>query len=165
MRVDNTFPAPISDGPREQTAVERGLKTTLLPEIEQLPNVIICNPIPNRSIVRLINRSSIIVTDSGCLEQEGPTLGKPVLVTRDTTDRPEAFLAGGVRLVGTDTESVADSVTQLLHDPTSYASMAVPRNVDGHAGQRAVAAIAHMLGLGPRPERFFRTSTLKAVAV
>ena len=97
-----------------------------------------------------------ILTDSGGVQEEGPSLGKPVLVLRDTTERPEAVLAGTVRLVGTDENLIVSSVGRLLTEPAAYAAMANAVNPygDGRAAQRAVAALAHHFGLGPAPVEF-----------
>ena len=97
------------------------------------------------AFVRLINRSHIILTDSGGLQEEGPTLGKPVLVTRETTERPEAVDAGGVRLVGTDGDAIVSGIGALLHDARSLrldGGSAVTSTAMVRAGARTVAAIA-----------------------
>jgi UDP-N-acetylglucosamine 2-epimerase (non-hydrolysing) len=106
-----------------------------------------------------MNRASVILTDSGGVQEEGPSLGKPVLVMRDTTERPEAVLAGTVRLVGTDEELIVESVNRLLTDPAAYAAMANAVNPygDGRAAQRAVDALAHHFRLGPAPDEFDST--------
>jgi UDP-N-acetylglucosamine 2-epimerase (non-hydrolysing) len=137
------------------------VRETLLPSIGNLENVHVCEPLAYGEFVRLINRSSIILSDSGGLQEEGPALGKPVLVTRDVTERPEAVRAGGVRLVGTNAVTIIENVERLLHDPVAYAAMAVRRDVygDGYAAGRSIDAIAHMLGLGPAAEQFVRDHT------
>jgi UDP-N-acetylglucosamine 2-epimerase (non-hydrolysing) len=132
------------------------VREAILPAIEGLPNVTVTEPLPYGSFARLMNRSRMILTDSGGVQEEGPSLGKPVLVMRDTTERPEAVRAGTVRLVGTDEDLIVKEVGRLLTDPVAYAAMANAINPygDGRAAERAVAALAHHFGLGPAPEPF-----------
>jgi UDP-N-acetylglucosamine 2-epimerase (non-hydrolysing) len=93
--------------------------------------------------VYLMQRSYMIVTDSGGIQEEAPGLGKPVLVTRDTTERPEAIEAGTARLVGTNADDLVRHVTELLDDPVAYAKMAQAKNPfgDGKASARIVQHI------------------------
>ena len=90
-----------------------------------------------------MDRAYLILTDSGGVQEEAPSLGKPVLVMRDSTERPEAVEMGTVRLVGADTETIVDAVSRLLADQASYAAMARAVNPygDGHACGRILAAI------------------------
>jgi UDP-N-acetylglucosamine 2-epimerase (hydrolysing) len=108
-----------------------------------LPNVSLIDPQDYLPFVHLMMCARVIVTDSGGIQEEAPALGKPVLVTRDTTERPEAIEAGTARLVGTDTDSIVGAVTALLDDPAEYARMARAHNPygDGHASERILAAI------------------------
>ena len=87
------------------------------------------------------------------MQEEAPSLGKPVLVLRETTERPEAVDAGTVRLVGTDEDLIVDEVSRLLTDQAAYDAMARAVNPygDGHAAQRTRAAIEHLLGFAERP--------------
>lgn len=98
--------------------------------------------------VHLMRRSDIILTDSGGVQEEAPSLGKPVLVMRETTERPEAVDAGTVKLVGTDTDLIVSQTTALLDDPLVYESMARAHNPygDGQAAQRILEAILAFLG-------------------
>lgn len=132
------------------------VRESLLPAIEGLDNVIICEPLGYGEFVRLIDRADLILTDSGGLQEEGPALGKPVLVMRETTERPEAVEAGGVRLVGTDVEVIVDAVLTLLQDGEQYDLMAVRRDVygDGQAARRSVAALRHLFGIGSQADEF-----------
>jgi UDP-N-acetylglucosamine 2-epimerase (non-hydrolysing) len=132
------------------------VREAILPALGGLPNVTVTEPLPYSSFARLMNRSTVILTDSGGVQEEGPSLGKPVLVMRDTTERPEAVRAGTVRLVGTNEDLVVKEVGRLLTDPVAYAAMANAVNPygDGRAAERAVAALAHHFGLGPAPEPF-----------
>lgn len=132
------------------------VREVLLPPLEGLTNVVVTDPLPYGQFCRLMARSHLILTDSGGIQEEGPSLGKPVLVTRDTTERPEAVAAGTVRLVGTDEARVVAEVTRLLVDPSHYRAMARAVNPygDGLAARRARQSIEHFLGLGEAPEDF-----------
>jgi UDP-N-acetylglucosamine 2-epimerase len=101
-------------------------------------------PLDYLPFVNLMRRAALIVTDSGGVQEEAPSLGKPVLVTRDTTERPEAVAAGTVELVGTDTERLVARTSRLLDDPAAYAAMSFAHNPygDGHAAARIVEALA-----------------------
>jgi UDP-N-acetylglucosamine 2-epimerase (non-hydrolysing) len=85
-------------------------------------------------------RSALILTDSGGLQEEAPALGKPVLVMRRATERPEAVSAGTAKLVGTDTRRIVEATEELLHNPETYAAMANATSPfgDGHAAERIV---------------------------
>ena len=106
------------------------------------------------AFARLLRRSTIVLTDSGGVQEEAPSLGKPVLVMRDTTERPEAVSAGTARLVGTDPDRVYAEVDHLLTSAQAYQAMANAVNPygDGRAAQRTAGAIEHMFELarGPR---------------
>ncbi len=132
------------------------VRQAVLPAISEISNVIVTEPLPYGGFARLMHRSTLILTDSGGVQEEGPSLGKPVLVMRDTTERPEAIRAGTVRLVGTDEDLIAETVDNLLTDADAYAAMANAVNPygDGRAAKRAVAAMAHYFGEGPAAEEF-----------
>ncbi|MBK5944775.1 UDP-N-acetylglucosamine 2-epimerase (non-hydrolyzing) [Halorhodospira halophila] len=104
------------------------------------PRVHLLEPMDYLPFVALLNRAELIITDSGGIQEEAPSLGKPVLVTRETTERPEAVSAGTVRLVGTDVERIVGETTQLLDDPARYRDMARAHNPygDGKATERIV---------------------------
>ncbi|MCG5548921.1 non-hydrolyzing UDP-N-acetylglucosamine 2-epimerase [Halorhodospira halochloris] len=104
------------------------------------PRVHLLEPMDYLPFVALLNRAELIITDSGGIQEEAPSLGKPVLVTRETTERPEAVSAGTVRLVGTDVERIVGETTQLLDDPAWYRDMARAHNPygDGKAADRIV---------------------------
>lgn len=108
-----------------------------------LPNVHLISPQPYLPFVYLMTRSDIILTDSGGVQEEAPSLGKPVLVMRDTSERPEAIDAGTVLLVGTETSAIVNAANRLLDDSDAYQSMSMAHNPygDGHAAQRIVDAI------------------------
>ena len=107
------------------------------------PAIHLIAPLDYLPFVHLMRRTTLIVTDSGGVQEEAPSLGKPVLVTRDTTERPEAVAAGTVELVGTDTERLVARASRLLDDPAAYAAMSFAHNPygDGHAAARIVEAL------------------------
>ncbi len=106
---------------------------------------IVCtDPLPYPDLVHVLDACHLVLTDSGGLQEEAPALGKPVLVLRDTTERPEAIAAGAARLVGTAPDGIVRETLALLDDPARHAAMAVPRALygDGHAGQRIATILA-----------------------
>lgn len=132
------------------------VRAAILPQVAHVGSVRLTEPLDYGAFARLMNRAHLILTDSGGIQEEGPGLGKPVLVMRDTTERPEALRAGTSRLVGTDREHIVKEVRRLLHDREAYASMARSVNPygDGQAADRTVRAIGHWLGLCERPAEF-----------
>ena len=120
------------------------------------PNVLLTEPLSYHEFAHVLQACRLVVTDSGGVQEEAPSLGKPVLVMRDTTERPEAVVAGTVKLVGTDRDFIRDETLRLLEEPDAYAAMATAVNPygDGHAASRGVAAIAHLLGVGERLPEF-----------
>ena len=104
----------------------------------------------------LASRSYFIMSDSGGVQEEAPSLGKPVLVLRDTTERPEGVKAGTLKLVGTDPAVVKSTMTELLTNEHLYLEMANARNPygDGRASERIVQAIKHYFGQGDAAEEF-----------
>jgi UDP-N-acetylglucosamine 2-epimerase (non-hydrolysing) len=110
----------------------------------KLENVRLVPPQDYLPFVYLMSRAEVILTDSGGVQEEAPSLGKPVLVMRDTTERPEAIEAGTVRLVGTDTRLIVSETNRLLDDRAAYEAMSFAHNPygDGHAAARIVRAIA-----------------------
>lgn len=107
-------------------------------------NVVLLDPLPYAPFVDLMRRSYLIVTDSGGIQEEAPSLGKPVLVLREKTERPEAVEAGTVKLVGTDEELIVSEATRLLENETEYARMAAIHNPygDGRACDRIAEALS-----------------------
>jgi UDP-N-acetylglucosamine 2-epimerase (non-hydrolysing) len=106
------------------------------------PNIHLIEPLSYLPFVALMDRATLILTDSGGVQEEAPSLGKPVLVMRETTERPEAIAAGTVRLVGTDRQEIVNGVSLLLSDKCAYEAMARAHNPygDGRAAGRIVAA-------------------------
>lgn len=109
----------------------------------QLSNVHLIDPVDYLPFVYLMDRSHLIITDSGGVQEEAPSLGKPVLVMRETTERPEAVEAGTVLLVGTSREAIVREAQRLLIDEAAYAAMSRAHNPygDGHAVDRIIEAL------------------------
>lgn len=116
-----------------------------------LANVHLIEPVDYLPFLYLMDRSYIIVTDSGGIQEEAPSLGKPVLVMRDTTERPEAVEAGTVKLVGTSREKIVAEARRLLVDADAYATMSRAHNPygDGKAVQRIVQTVCGLPALNP----------------
>lgn len=115
----------------------------------KLNNVHLIDPVDYLPFVYLMDRSFLIITDSGGVQEEAPSLGKPVLVMRDTTERPEAVDAGTVRLVGTAREKIVNETRRLLNDAEEYAKMSRAHNPygDGMAVQRIINAVIGTQGV------------------
>ncbi len=115
--------------------------------LEGLDNMFFIEPLGYLSFVYLMEKSTIVLTDSGGIQEEAPGLGKPVLVMRDTTERPEALEAGTVKLVGTDYNKIIMTVSDLLDNPGHYNSMSKAVNPygDGLACSRMVKYLAERL--------------------
>lgn len=111
-------------------------------------NVHLIGPLDYLPFVALMDRSTLILTDSGGIQEEAPSLGKPVLVMRNTTERPEAVEMGAVKLVGTDVTAIIENTTTLLNDKKAYAAMVCAVNPygDGKATDRIISASAQFLG-------------------
>jgi UDP-N-acetylglucosamine 2-epimerase (non-hydrolysing) len=107
------------------------------------PRVFLTEPLDYTALVGAIQRSYLLMTDSGGLQEEAPSLGKPVLVLRETTERPEAVHAGTAKLIGTDADRMTAEATALLGDKARYEQMAMAVNPfgDGYAAERIVAAV------------------------
>jgi len=138
-RLAGTFPNhvfvyPVHLNPHVQEPVHRLLGA--------LDNVHLIEPLPYLPFVRLLDRSRLILTDSGGVQEEAPGLGKPVLVTRTVTERPEAVAAGTVKLVGTNEAFIVDEATRLLSNEAAYAEMARAVNPYGD-GQSAPRILNH----------------------
>ena len=132
------------------------VRDVIEPLLGSLDNVLLTEPLDYHQFAHALAGATVVLTDSGGVQEEAPSLGKPVLVMRDTTERPEAVEAGTVRLVGTDGGTIRAAVEELLDDADAYAAMANAVNPygDGRAAERSVAAIAELLGLGHRAPDF-----------
>jgi UDP-N-acetylglucosamine 2-epimerase (non-hydrolysing) len=113
------------------------------------PRIFLTEPLDYGELVGAIGRSHLLLTDSGGLQEEAPSLGKPVLVLRDTTERPEAVAAGTAKLVGTTSENIFAAAAELLSNPDAYEAMANAINPfgDGHAAERILQIVQNYLGL------------------
>jgi UDP-N-acetylglucosamine 2-epimerase (non-hydrolysing) len=119
--------------------------------------IVLTEPMEYQEFILLMDTSHLILTDSGGIQEEAPALGKPVLVLRDTTERPEAIRVGTARLVGTDPTRVLSATETLLHNEKAYQAMARAKNPygDGRAAERVVAALRFHFGLlAERPAPF-----------
>lgn len=147
------FPDLIVVYPMHPSPTVRRTATSILGQTER---VYLCEPLLVDDSINLIQKSDLVLTDSGGLQEEAPSLGKPVLVLRSETERPEAVTAGTVSLIGTEKEQIVSAVSRLLTDSALYAAMshAVNPYGDGHASERIVAAILHHFYGEPAPERF-----------
>ena len=128
---------PVHLNPNVREPVQRLLRN--------IDNIRLIEPLDYLPFVYLMNRAHIILTDSGGIQEEAPSLGKPVLVMRETTERPEALDAGTVRLVGTDSGLIVQEVERLLNNEAAYKDMAYAHNPygDGKACDRIVEILSH----------------------
>jgi UDP-N-acetylglucosamine 2-epimerase (non-hydrolysing) len=128
------------------------VRDALGPPLADLGNVRLTEPLDYLDLVRVIQSATVALTDSGGIQEEGPSLGVPILVLRETTERPEGVAAGNARLVGADPAQIVAETRRLLGDPEARAAMARVRNPygDGRASERTVAALAQFFGAGSR---------------
>lgn len=145
---DLTVVFPIHRNPKVREAI--------LPTIRGLSNVILVEPLPYAQFTKLLSLADVVLTDSGGVQEEAPSLGKPVLVMRENTERPEAVIAGTVRLIGTSRRRLVDEVSLLLDSPEAYTGMANAVNPygDGQAARRSIEAIRWRFSGGDRPIDF-----------
>ena len=135
-RPDVAVIFPVHPNPAVREVMER--------ELAGLGNVALIGPLDYPHFVRLLGMAALLLTDSGGVQEEAPALGKPVLVMRETTERPEGVAAGTARLVGTESDRIVAEVERLLDDEAAYAAMARAHNPfgDGHAAARIVELLA-----------------------
>ncbi len=138
---ESLFVYPVHLNPRVQLVV-----TDRLQAIE---NIRLISPLPYSQFVALAKSCRLILTDSGGLQEEAPSLGKPVLVMRETTERPEGVVAGAVKLVGAKTEQIVAATTELLTDDRAYQKMTNVKNPygDGRASERIVEQLLRVFDL------------------
>ena len=124
------------------------VRNTVYSLLSNQERIYLLEPVEYGKFVHLMNRSYIILTDSGGIQEEAPALGKPVLVLRCETERPEAVEAGAVKIVGTDTQTIISETERLLYDKEEYSRMskAISPYGDGHAAERIVNIILEMEG-------------------
>ena len=139
------------------------VREAVLPRVEKFANVLVTEPLSYGEFTTVMAASDVVLTDSGGIQEEAPSLGKPVLVMRENTERPEAVTAGSVKLVGTDKTTIVTAVAQLFDDTRKYEQIAKAVNPygDGLAAERSVAAISELLGVGTRIADF--TDGVRAV--
>ena len=132
------------------------VREAVLPAIEGKPNVVVTEPLAYGEFTRMLSVAHVVLTVSGGVQEEAPSLGKPVLVMRENTERPEAVTAGTVKLIGTDEERIVTEVDRLLNDADAYQAMANAVNPygDGKAAERSLAAIEQMFDVGRRVADF-----------
>ena len=135
-RDDVAVVFPVHPNPHVRSAME--------PILGNLANVALIDPLDYPHFVRLLGMSSLVLTDSGGVQEEAPSLGKPVLVMRETTERPEGIEAGTARLVGTDKNRIVSEIFSLLDDESAYNAMARAHNPfgDGRAAERIAEIVA-----------------------
>lgn len=133
------------------------VRTTFHGILDDVSQVLFVEPLPYRPFVHLMKAVDLVITDSGGIQEEAPTLGKPVLVMRDTTERPEGLEAGTARLVGTNTDVIAREIIRLLTDPGEYRLMAGAINPygDGMAAARIADHLEFRFGLRASPPQPF----------
>ncbi len=148
--TDDLFVFPVHLNP--------AVRDVVVPVLGNLPNVHLLEPLGYQEFIHLMAKSYLIITDSGGIQEEAPALGKPVLVLRNVTERPEAVQFGTARLVGLNTERIVRIATQLLTDQRAYRTMANAVNPygDGKAAQRITAIIENYFGLTRKRIREFR---------
>jgi len=129
------------------------VRATFRGALDAVEQVVFTEPLPYRPFVHLMKVADVVITDSGGIQEEAPTLGKPVLVMRETTERPEGIEAGTARLVGTDSDAIAGELLQLLTDRSAYERMAGAVNPygDGRAAERIADHLEHHFGLRAEP--------------
>lgn len=132
------------------------VRENLSPRLSELDNVLLTGPFGYAQFARLLDRCRLVITDSGGIQEEAPSLGKPVLVTRESTERNEGIQAGTLLLVGTDPDRIAAEGDRLLSDQAAYVEMSEASNPygDGMAAQRIVAALEYLLLGGTAPTPF-----------
>ena len=133
---------PVHPNPRVQDPVQRMLGS-------HPGQIHLIQPLDYLAFIYLLRKSYLVITDSGGVQEEAPSLGKPVLVLRETTERPEAVAAGTVRLVGTDPDAIVARATELLSDGAIYRKMSQAHNPygDGQAAERVIRILSAKLSL------------------
>lgn len=147
QRICDALAALVRDNPEVQMVLpvhhNPNVREVIRARFATAERVILCEPLDYAAFVGAMQRATLILSDSGGVQEEAPALGKPVLVLRDTTERPEAVMAGVTRLVGTETETIRAAAQQLLDDPAAHAAMA--RHHSPYGDGRAAARITAVL--------------------
>jgi UDP-N-acetylglucosamine 2-epimerase (non-hydrolysing) len=137
------------------------VREVVYPVLGNIPNVHLVEPLDYSDFVNIMAKSYLIITDSGGVQEEGPSLGKPVLVLREVTERPEAVVYGTVKLVGLNEETIFKTARKLMDDPRMYEAMATATNPygDGLAARRTVGIIKTYFGLSKAQVKEFKPET------
>ena len=145
---DLTVVFPIHKNPKVRAAIR--------PAVEDLENIYLIEPLAYAEFTQMLSLADVVLTDSGGVQEEAPSLGKPVLVMRENTERPEAVVAGTVKLIGTHKQRLVDEVALLLDSEEAYLGMANAVNPygDGQAAQRTIDAIKWKFSGGAEPVGF-----------
>ncbi len=153
------FVLPVHPNPR--------VREVLTELLSGLDNVLLTEPLGYATFSRLLARADLVITDSGGIQEEAPSLGKPVLVTRETTERTEGIAAGTLRLVGTDADAIFAEGSRLLGDEAAYRAMSEAENPygDGEAAGRIVGALEHILFDAEAPHPFGPGYSREAVSL
>jgi UDP-N-acetylglucosamine 2-epimerase (non-hydrolysing) len=159
LHPDVAFVLPMHPNP--------SVRASLSEPLGELENVLLTEPLQFAEFARLLAACHFVITDSGGIQEEAPSLGKPVLVARETTERVEGVTEGTLLLVGADADRIAVSGSLLLDDPQAYLEMASAQNPygDGRAAERIVAALEHILHGGDPPQSFGPGYSRRAVAM
>jgi UDP-N-acetylglucosamine 2-epimerase (non-hydrolysing) len=141
------------------------VRDVVFPRLKHQDRIILMDPIDYFETIHFMKHSYLVLTDSGGIQEEAPALGKPVLVLREETERPEGIAAGTVRLVGTDTSKIVTAASELLSNDRAYREMAEAANPygDGLGSDRILQALAFLAGRGPSPEPFVPSRTKKLI--
>lgn len=132
------------------------VRDVVLPKLRQQDRIVLLDPIDYLETAHFMKASCLILTDSGGIQEEAPALGKPVLVLRNDTERPEGLAAGTVQLVGTEKNNIVEATSELLSNPDAYRRMAEAVNPygDGRASDRILQALEFIEGRAPIPSPF-----------
>jgi len=147
------FPDIVFIIPLHKNPIVREIFNDILSSVERVK---LLEPLDYPSLIGIMKNSYLILTDSGGIQEEAPTFGKPVLVLRETTERPEGVEKGVAKLVGMHKEAIVNSVKELLINKSVYIAMSKAGNPygDGKAGKRVVKAVMYFLGIGEKPDEF-----------
>jgi UDP-N-acetylglucosamine 2-epimerase (non-hydrolysing) len=142
------------------------VRDTVLPQLREQEQITLLDPIDYFETIHFMKAAYLILTDSGGIQEEAPSLGKPVLVLRETTERPEGVDAGSVRLVGTESGAIFDAAAQLLTDSVAYGNMTEAINPygDGRASDRIIQALEFMTGRAENPAPFASPVRIRTVS-
>lgn len=132
------------------------VRDTVVPMLGKQKRVVLLDPLDYFEMVHFMEACHLILTDSGGIQEEAPSLGRPVLVLRDTSERPEALEAGTARVVGTEKDRIVSAAAELLSDPAAYARMSQAANPygDGKSSARILQALEHLAGRAAPPPPF-----------